>query len=114
MATATEVISSVEDQVLETVKQGQEAIVKAVRTWADASKNMIPDLPALPFSDQLPNTSELVENAFAFVDKLLASQREFANALLDAAKPVYATADKAIKNGAPAKATPASKTSAAA
>ena len=112
MATATEVISSVEDQVLEAVKQGQEAIVKAVRTWADASKSLIPDLPPLPFADQLPNTSELVENAFAFVDKILASQREFANELLEAAKPVYANADKA-KNGAAVKATPAGKTSAA-
>jgi hypothetical protein len=100
--------------VLETVKQGQEAIVKAVRTWADVSKNLIPDLPPLPFADQLPATSELVENAFAFADKLIEAQREFANAILEAAKPVYATADKAVKNGAPAKATPASKTSAAA
>ena len=113
MATATEVISSVEDQVLETVKQGQEAIVKAVRTWADASKNLIPDLPPLPFADQLPNTTEIVENAFAFADKLLASQREFVAAILDAAKPVYGAADKAVTNGAPAKA-PAAKTSAAA
>ena len=112
MATATEVISSVEDQVLEAVKQGQEAIVKAVRTWADASKSLIPDLPPLPFADQLPNTSELVENAFAFVDKILASQREFAGELLEAAKPVYSNVDKA-KNGAAVKATPAAKTSAA-
>ena len=112
MATATDMITSLEDQVLETVKQGQEAIVKAVRTWADASKSLIPDLPPLPFADQLPNTSELVENAFAFVDKILASQREFASELLEAAKPAYANVDKA-KNGAAAKATPAAKTSAA-
>ena len=114
MANATEMISSLEDQVLETVKQGQEAVVKAVRTWADASKNLIPDLPPLPFADQLPNTTEIVENAFAFADKLLSSQREFVAAILDAAKPVYATADKAVKsNGGAAKA-PAPKTSAAA
>jgi hypothetical protein len=110
MATATDMFSSVEDQVYETVKQGQEAIVKAVRTWADASKNLIPDLPPLPFADQLPATSELVENAFAFCDKMLASQREFAAAILEAAKPVFGAADKAVKNGA-AKA-PAAKTSA--
>jgi hypothetical protein len=114
MATATDVITQLEDQVLETVKQGQEAIVKAVRTWADASKNLIPDLPPLPFADQLPNVSELVENGFAFADKLISSQREFAAAILDAAKPVYGAVDKAAKNGAPAKATPAAKTSAAA
>jgi hypothetical protein len=114
MATATEMFTGLEDQVLETVKQGQEAVVKAVRTWADASKNLIPDLPPLPFADQLPNTSEILENAFAFADKLLASQREFASAILDAVKPVYGAADKAVKNGAPAKATSAPKTSAAA
>ena len=115
MATANELITSLEDQVLETVKQGQEAIVKAVQTWADASKNLIPDLPALPFADQLPNVTELVENGFAFADKLIASQREFAAAVLDAAKPVYGAADKAVKNGtAGPKVTPAAKTSAAA
>jgi hypothetical protein len=109
MANATDMLSSVEDQVLETVKQGQEAIVKAVRTWADASKNLIPDLPALPFADQLPGTSEMVENAFAFADKLIASQREFAAAVLEAAKPVFGATDKAVKNGA-VKVGPAAKT----
>ena len=113
MATATEMISSLEDQILETVKQGQEAVVKAVRTWADASKNLIPDLPPLPFADQLPATSEIVENAFAFADKLLASQREFAAAILDAAKPVFGATDKAMKNGA-IKTGPTAKTTAAA
>jgi hypothetical protein len=115
MATATDMITGLEDQILESVKQGQEAIVKAVRTWADTSKNLIPDLPPLPFADQLPNVSDLVENGFAFADKLIAAQREFAAAILDAAKPVYAATDKAVKNGAQAKpGTPATKTSAAA
>ena len=112
MANATEMITSLEEQVFESVKQGQEAIVKAVRTWADASKNLIPDLPALPFADQVPATSELVENAFAFCDKILASQREFAAAILDAAKPVFGATDKAMKNGA-VKAGPAKTTAAA-
>ena len=114
MATATDMFTGLEDQVLETVKQGQEAIVKAVRTWADASKNLIPDLPPLPFADQLPNVSEIVENSFAFADKLIASQREFASAIIDAAKPVLGAADKAVKNGNNiTKSTPAAKTSAA-
>jgi hypothetical protein len=112
MATATDMFTGLEEQVLETVKQGQEAIVKAVRSWADASKNLIPDLPPLPFADQLPNVSSLVENGFAFADKLIASQREFAAAILDAAKPVLGATDKAVSNGS-TKATPAAKTSAA-
>jgi hypothetical protein len=113
MANANEMLSSVEDQVLETVKQGQEAIVKAVRTWADASRNLIPDLPPLPFADQLPNTTDLVENAFAFCDKLIASQREFAAAVLEAAKPVLGATDKAVNNGPVKAAGPSAKTAAA-
>ena len=99
MATATDMITSLEDQVLETVKQGQEAVVKAVHTWADASRNLIPDLPPLPFADQLPATSEIVENVFSFADRLLDSQREFAAAILDAARPMLAKEPQAKVNG---------------
>ena len=88
MATATEMFSALEDQVLETVRQSQEAVVKAVKTWAEAGKSMVPDLPPLPFADQLPNTVDIVENAFDFADKLLAAQRDFAAAVLEAARPV--------------------------
>lgn len=95
MATATEMFSALEDQVLETVRQSQEAVVKAVKTWAEAGKGIVPDLPPLPFADQLPNTVDIVENAFDFADKLLAAQREFAAAVLEAAKPVFGKAETA-------------------
>lgn len=107
MATATEMITALEEQVLETVRQSQDAVVKAVQTWAEAGKNILPDLPALPFADQLPGTVDLVENAFAFADRMLATQREFAAAVLDAARPVLAKESAAKGNG---KSTPTSKT----
>lgn len=108
MANATEMINALEDQVLETVRQSQDAVVKAVRTWAEAGKNLVPDLPPLPFSDQLPATVDLVENAFAFADKLLSSQREFAAAVLEAARPVLGgkEAAKASPKPAPKPTTP--------
>lgn len=100
MANATEMITALEDQVLENVRQGQDAIVKAVRTWADAGKSIVPELPATPFAEYLPGAGDLVENAFAFADKLIATQREFASAILDAAKPMIGAAQKATpKNG---------------
>lgn len=102
MATATEMFSALEDQVLETVRQSQEAVVKAVQTWAEAGKSIVPDLPPLPFADQLPNTVDMVENAFNFADKLLAAQREFAAAILNAAKPVLGKVDSAKTNSRPA------------
>jgi hypothetical protein len=102
-------ITALEDQVLETVRQSQEAVVKAVQTWADAGKSLIPELPPLPFADQLPNTADMVENAFNFADRLLATQRQFAAAILDAARPVLGATDKAVKSNGGAKAAPSSK-----
>ena len=107
MANATEMFTALEDQVLETVRQGQETIVKAVQTWAEAGKNLVPDLPALPFADQVPGTVDLVENAFAFADRMLATQREFAAAILDAARPMLVKEQQIKANGPKG---PASKT----
>jgi hypothetical protein len=91
MTTTTEMISAYEDQVLESVRQSQEAVVKAVGTWAEAGKNLIPELPSLPFADQIPAASEMVEHYFGFADKLLAVQKEYASAVLQAAQPVLGT-----------------------
>ena len=109
MASASEMITALEDQVLETVRQTQDAVVKAVQTWADASKSLIPDLPPVPFADQLPNTADMVESAFNFADRLLTSQRQFAAAILDAAKPVLGATDKAVKSNGGSKGAPSSK-----
>ena len=96
-ATATEMISAWEDQVLETVHQGQEAVVKAVSVWAEAGGNLIPKSITLPYSDQLPSPAELVENYFNYSAKLLQAQRDFVGAVLDAVEPVLSG------NGAAAK-----------
>lgn len=102
MANATDMIGSLEDQVLDAVRQSQDAVVKAVRTWADAGKNLVPELPALPFADQLPSAKELLEQAFDFADRLLATQREFASAVYEAAKPIWNDAAPAANGRASA------------
>jgi hypothetical protein len=89
--TTTEMMSGYEDQVLESVRQSQEAVVKAVGTWAEAGKNLIPGVPSLPFADQIPAAAELMEHYFAFADKLLTVQKEYAGAVLQAAQPVLGT-----------------------
>lgn len=88
MATTTGMISTWEDQVLETVRQSQEAVVKAVGIWAEAGGNLIPKPLALPYSDQIPAPAELVEQYFQYSAKLLNTQKEFVGAVLDAAQPV--------------------------
>ncbi len=86
--TATDYAQTAQDQALKTVRQGQEAIIEAVRAWANAVEKAIPDAPAIPFADELPKPQEIVKTSFEFAEQLLKAQREFAESVLDAASPV--------------------------
>jgi hypothetical protein len=105
MSTATDIVKTVEDQVLATVKAGQEIVVDAVRSIAGSLEQVIPDLSSVPYLDQLPKPAAAADAAFGFAEKLLTSQREFVAELLAAvpeyrqaaAKPAASTSAKASK-----------------
>jgi hypothetical protein len=88
MATATEMLTTWEDQVLETVQKSQDIVLKAVNTWAEAGGKLLPKPVSMPYSDELPTPAELVERYYRYSVKLLNSQKDFVNAVLDAAAPV--------------------------
>jgi hypothetical protein len=71
-------------QVLDSIRKSQDAVVDALKTWADAVHSVTPSLPvsAVPFADKLPKPKDLVEDAFDFAAQLLAAQRKFAEDVL--------------------------------
>jgi hypothetical protein len=77
-------------QVLDSVRKGQETVVEALRTWAEAVHSLTPSLPvpAVPFADRLPKPSELVADAYDFAGQLLAAQRKFAEDVIQITAPV--------------------------
>ena len=80
----------VQAEILKTVRRSQEAVIEAIKTWADTVRSIAPPMPevSLPFSDKLPKPEELVGNAYDFAEKLLASQRKFAEDVLHATTPL--------------------------
>jgi len=80
----------VQDDILKTVQTSQEAALDAIKAWADAVQSITPKLPAanLPFADKLPKPEEVVANAYDFAERLLASQRKFAEDVLKATAPL--------------------------
>ena len=80
----------VQDDILKTVQTSQEAVLDAVKAWADAVQSIKPKLPAVspPFADKLPKPAEVVANAYDFAEQLLASQRKFAEDVLKATSPL--------------------------
>jgi len=80
----------VQDEILKTVQKSQEAVVDAIRSWADTVQSITPKLPAVnvPFADKLPKPEDVVANAYDFAQQLLASQRKFAEDVLKATAPL--------------------------
>ncbi|MGH9244792.1 MAG: hypothetical protein ACRD29_10840 [Acidimicrobiales bacterium] len=83
-------IRGIEDQVLDTIKSVQDPTVGAVRQIAEFVDERLPELPSLPFTDQLPTPAEVVDNGFTFVRQLVEVNEAFAKALIDAAAPLLA------------------------
>jgi hypothetical protein len=87
MPSATAQLTKVEDQILETLSTLQKPVVDAVKTLAEKAEGYVPEVPR---SESLPAIDELIVSQFAFIEKLLANQKNFANALIEAIKPVSA------------------------
>jgi hypothetical protein len=75
-----------QDEILKTVRKSQEAVIDAIRAWADTVQSITPKLPAVnvPFSDKLPKPEDVVANAYDFAEQLLSNQRKFAEDMVKA------------------------------
>jgi hypothetical protein len=81
-------VEGLQGQVLDAVRKSQEAVVNAIATWAETVKSIAPAVPAAPFSDKLPKPETLVAGAYDFAEQLLASQRKFAEEVLQATQAI--------------------------
>ena len=102
----------IQGEVLDAVRKGQEAVVDAIKQWAETVHSITPSIPVpnlpyadklQPYADKLPKPDELVRSAYDFAEQWLASQRKFAENVLDAAKPLLPgqTAETGTTRGKP-------------
>ena len=80
--------NEVQEQILQTIRKSQEAVVDGVRAWSEAIEKVALPLPSNPLADQLPKPIDAVDAAFDLAEQLLGAQREFAHNLLGAAEPI--------------------------
>ena len=75
-----------QDEILTTVRKGQESVIDAIKTWVETVQAITPKIPAVdvPVAGQLPKPEEVVASAYDFAEQLLASQRRFAEEVLKA------------------------------
>jgi hypothetical protein len=78
----------VQEELLNVIRTSQETVVEAVKTWVDTVKAVTPKVPSVPLTEKLPKPQDVVASAYDFAEKLLSSQRRFAEELVQATAPL--------------------------
>ncbi len=87
MPTYAETTKDVQDKVLDHIHVSQQAVVDCVRSWAETVEMMFSRLPELNSDDAPLRPGRIFESAFWFTERVMASQREFAAQVFEAAWP---------------------------
>ncbi|MGH3754170.1 MAG: hypothetical protein ACRDRP_16035, partial [Pseudonocardiaceae bacterium] len=98
MATSAEITNAaqdVQDKVLDHICVVQHAVVGCVRSWAETVEMVFSKLPDYPFAGYPLHSGHVVERAFGFTERMMASQREFAAQVFEAALPAAKAAQEA-------------------
>jgi hypothetical protein len=96
-------------RTIKTVKQAQNFAIETITAVADRVTPLLPKVESLPFGENLPKPSEVVEKAFDLSAVLLAGAKNIA---VEAAKAFYPQAAKPAAKAPTAK--PAAKPAATA
>ena len=105
MPTATATTTEIQKKFLTSLEASQKAVVTMVGTWAETVETVFSKFPDLVTTEPVKPT-EAVESAFGFTEKVLASQRDFANQVFQAALPATrapASAAQAARSAASSK-----------
>lgn len=86
MPTAIDTTNEIQQKFLASLEASQKAVVTMVGTWAETVESVFSKLPDLVTSEPVRPT-QAMETALGFTEKVLASQREFANQVFQAALP---------------------------
>jgi len=85
--TPIELSKAAQEQILAAIKQTQEIALTGVEFWA-TSIAPFAQTGETPIAAGIPQPADLVANSFGFAEKLLATQKEFAQKFVAAAAPI--------------------------
>ena len=89
-STSTSTQQELQDQFLSIVTKSQEMALDAIKSMVDTVQTITPKIPTVdvPFADKLPKPQDVVASGYDFAQKLLSSQRKFADEVVKAAAPL--------------------------
>ena len=88
MTVVLDKISDVQSTVVDTISSVKEPVVKGVTTVVDFVLDRLPEIPAVPYGDQIPTPVELVNNQYKFAKSLIDTNKDIALAVAKAVAPI--------------------------
>ena len=89
-STSTSTQQELQDQFLSIVRKSQEMALDVIKSMVDSVQTITPKIPSVdvPFADRLPKPQDVVAGGYDFAEKLLSSQRQFADEVVKATAPL--------------------------
>lgn len=81
-------MTEVQDQIIETLAKTKAPVSNAVSTFVGYVVERVPQVPAVPFAEQIPTPKELIDNQAKFASKLVTTNKSVALAAAKAAAPL--------------------------
>jgi hypothetical protein len=86
----TDATQDVQDQILATIRKGQEVTLDALKAWVESVQSITAKIPSVdvPFADRLPKPHDVVASSYKFAEQVLSSQKKFADEVLEVTSPL--------------------------
>jgi hypothetical protein len=83
-----EKLTDVQGTVVDRIASVKEPVVKGVTVVVDFVVERLPEIPAIPYAEQIPTPVELINNQYKFAKSVLDTNKDIAVAVAKAAAPV--------------------------
>jgi hypothetical protein len=88
MTAVLDTVSDVQERVINAIGSTKAPVTKAVSTVVDYVIAYVPQVPAVPFAEQLPTPKDIIDNQAKFATKLVSTNKSVALAVAKAAQPL--------------------------
>lgn len=99
MTVVLEKLTDVQGQVVDLLAQTKEPVTTGVSAVVDFVSERVPNVPAIPFAEQIPTPKEVIDNQYKFAKSVIDVNKDIALSLAKAAAPIT---DKVLDRHTPA------------
>ncbi|MBX7069913.1 MAG: hypothetical protein K1X38_11050 [Microthrixaceae bacterium] len=81
-------LTDVQTSVVDAIATVKEPVTSGVSTVVEFIVDRLPNIPAVPYAEQIPTPKELIDNQYKFAKSIIDTNKDIALAVAKAAAPI--------------------------